>query len=149
MFEVHGNLFAFKADAIVVTTNGDVNKKGLAVMGRGVAWEAKQHYPGIDRVLGTLLKTEGSHVHIVWPESANGSCAVVSFPVKYHWFDEANPQLIDLSCGQLVALTEEKGWSTVALPRPGCGNGKLRWETIRPILVAWLDSRFTIVNDGR
>lgn len=36
--------------------------------------------------------------------------------------------------------------SFLILPRPGCGNGRLRWEDVRKILEPILDDRFTVVR---
>ena len=72
---------------------------------------------------------------------------LVAFPVKRHWRDPADPSLIVKSAFQLVELTDREGWRNVALPRPGCGNGRLDWEVVRPLLNL-LDDRFVVVYQG-
>jgi hypothetical protein len=56
MKEAKGDLWEHLSDAIVITTNGTVNKYGLAVMSRGCAKEACQRFPGMSRLLGNVLK---------------------------------------------------------------------------------------------
>lgn len=150
MIEVEGSLWhyrddsagAARADALVIPTNGSINARGHAVMGRGLAKQAAALYPGIDQVLAYLLKARGHHVHVmlVTPPLP----ALVSFPVKHCWSDQADLTLIDQSCQELWALTTVMRWSLVALPRVGCGNGHRQWGEVRPRL-SQLDSRFVVV----
>lgn len=149
MIERVGNIFQFIAlhpsdgvDAICITTNGYVKQNGRAVMGRGVAWQATQKFPGIDRILGTAIRRDGNHVHQLEPRGL--SPAVVSFPVKHYWDQPARLPLIEQSAYELLDLTEREEWKRVVLPRPGCGNGCLSWASVKPILVPILDDRFLV-----
>lgn len=141
MREVYGDLWDYPADIRVITTNGDVNRFGQAVMGRGVALQAKQRYPGVELVLGSYLKSSG--LCLVYMESQK----LVSFPVKYHWHQQADLRLIERSAKSLVQLSKLYGWKTVVLPRPGCGNGGLDWEDVKPVIAPILKSkRFVVIE---
>lgn len=149
MIEHRGNIWDHPAQVKCITTNGMVNAQGLAVMGRGVALQATKRYPNIARNLGVLLLKHGNRVlrlgvYADLPNTAE-DVTLVSFPVKYHWKDKANPELIVRSAHQLVALTGAYDWDCVVLPRPGCGNGGLNWERVRPLLDV-LDDRFVVVT---
>ncbi len=147
MREAHGNLWEIRCDLRVVTTNGDVNARNRAVMGRGCAREAKERFPGLEYHFALLLRAHGNRVmRLLKPCPANGGAALASFPVKYHWREEADLELISRSARQLVALADTFGYARVALPRPGSGNGRLSWEDVRPILAEILDDRFTVVT---
>ena len=37
-------------------------------------------------------------------------------------------------------------FSSVLLPKPGCANGGLNWEQVKPLLEQYLDDRFTIID---
>ncbi len=146
MNEIHGNLWDALADVIVITTNGATRKDGAAIMGRGIALQAKARYPGIEHVLGRLIRENGNHVNLVTGNYPN----IISFPVKSHWRQKADLKLISQSAGELVRLIDQQasyGLLTIALPRPGCGNGKLRWEDVRSIIRPILDNRFTVYNN--
>lgn len=138
MKETTGDLWQQQADAYVITTNGAVNRHGQAVMGRGVALQAKQRYPGIEYVLAERLRLRGNHVSLMG--------RLVSFPVKAVWNQRADTALIIQSVRELVELTNAQGWQTVVLPRPGCGNGGLSWDEVKAIIEPFLDDRFTVVN---
>lgn len=141
------------ADAICITTNGYVKQSGYAVMGRGVAKQATERMPGIALDLGRAITRHGHRVIIVRSWEPPGTPAgvaipIVAFPVKHHWCDAADPELIARSAGELNNLAGAMGWQKVVLPRPGCGNGRLSWDTVRPLLHD-LDDRFVVVTNGK
>jgi len=136
--EVDGNLWEIEADWRVITTNGFVKKDGRAVMGRGVARQALQRYPGIDRLLGNHLR-RSNRVHVL------SEYRLISMPVKYNWWEDADPDLIERSARELAAWADTQGDVSVVLPRPGCGNGGLLWSQVKPLIEDILDDRFTVV----
>lgn len=130
------------ADAVCITTNGTITRGGRGVMGRGVALQATQRYPRMRKTLGAHLVEHGNHVGILLP----GPPALVSFPVKREWHEAADLDLIERSTHELLILTQDRGWTRVVLPRPGCGNGRRQWETVKPILADYLNDRFVVVT---
>lgn len=148
VIEAIGDLWelARDADAVVITTNGYVNKKGEAVMGRGCALEAKQRHPWLPERLALALQARGNHVHrfSISPEQGM-KMSLVTFPVKSMWYDRASLPLISRSKRELVELADAEKWLKVVMPRPGCGNGGLDWEDVRP-LMANLDDRFIVTT---
>lgn len=144
MVEVTGNLWDYPADARVITTNGFVKVNGECVMGRGCASEARQRWPGVAANLGLLIQQKGNHVHII--KTPGPDVWWVSFPVKHRWFEKANLPLISQSCEELLNLTNDRGWQRVVVPRPGCGNGGLKWEDVAGELELWFDNRFHVIT---
>jgi hypothetical protein len=52
---------------LCVTTNGEIKKSdGKAVMGAGIAKEARDRYKGVDEILAQKLKTRGNRVSYLW-----------------------------------------------------------------------------------
>jgi hypothetical protein len=160
MIEAYGDIWRnqHKFDAIVITTNGFVKKNGEAVMGRGIALIAARKYPEFPTRLGGILSEYGN---IVWPfefNRWNGEAdyqeLIFSFPVKPQfgrngepgWRVKANIGLIKESASQLQAYANTIGLKKVLMPRPGCGNGGLKWEFVKPHLEAILDDRFTVME---
>lgn len=170
MLEAYGNIWdlASDYDAIVITTNGYVKKNGEAVMGRGIALEAAEKNPGLPLLLGEAIKEEGNRVFMfplwrVWNSKVPHvrtwnpvtEITFITFPVKpvvgtkgeMGWKAKADIDLIRTSTEQLVELMDAvKGYDTVIMPRPGCGNGGLKWEQVKPVIEPLLDDRFTVVT---
>lgn len=129
---VKGDLWVYPADIRIVSTNGSVRGDGCAVMGRGCAFEAAQRYIMLPRKLGVMLKKHGNHV-FSFPD-----CNIITFPVKHQWHEDADLQLIERSVKELRQFLQV-GKRYVA-PRFGCGNGRLQWEDVKPLLVGLPDS---------
>ena len=139
MREIKADLWDWHNRAvIVITTGGQVDRRGAAVMLRGCARQARDRFPDLALHLGALLKAAGNVVH----ELGGG---VVSFPVENSPFEVPDVRLIERSCRQLRDLTDRRCWPLVVLPRPGCGAGGLSWKEVQPVLTRHLDDRFVVV----
>lgn len=137
MIELVGNIWDFhKGGPIAVTTNGDINKLGKAVMGRGIASQAATRFPDLAYELASALRNSGNIVNYF------EKYRLYTFPVKHHWNEKADIELIKNSCMQLVSYKYEK----IFMVRPGCGNGQLLWDEVRLEIVKILDDRVRIVN---
>lgn len=144
MIDRHLDLWGAPCDARCVTTNGTITARGRGVMGRGVAKQAAQKYQHLPLYLGRYLRAHGNHVGVLIEESVQHPALVV-FPVKHEWSDRADLDLIARSATELMALIEARGWETVLLPRPGCGNGQRTWEEVREVIELVLDWRVWVV----
>lgn len=143
MKEIVGDIwdFAQKKDAVIcITTNGVVNKVGRLVMGKGIALQAAYKRPDLPLILGEHVLRAGNIPLLLEDEG------LLSFPTKNHWRDDSDLTLIEQSAiiGQRIA--EARPELTFYLPRPGCGNGHLRWEDVREIISTILSDSFIIVN---
>jgi hypothetical protein len=141
MIEIHGNLWDYYGrpnTVVFITTNGTINRQGRAVMGRGCALEAKQRFPQIDLKLATNLSATGNTLSELLP-------GLWSFPTKHDWRGRADLGLIQLSSRQLAALAKARSQTVFVLPRPGCGNGGLNWEKVKPAL-AFLPDNVRIIS---
>ena len=134
MKEVFGDLWEFDG-IIAITTNGFVKRDGSCVMGRGCAKEAAVRFEWLPRKLGAAISKHGNHV-FYFPEYR-----LITFPVKHVWWEPADPKLIERSARELLeTINNLKITEPVYLPRPGCGNGQLRWENVKEILSPILKS---------
>lgn len=145
MKEIKGNIWDYhkKGHWIVITTNGTVKANGEAVMGRGVAAQAKARFPKLPYILGDVIREVGNVLHH-W-----GQEGLIFFPVKYNYWEKANISLIEQSVQQLKDFfgnTVEDYPTPIYLVRPGCGNGQLDWKDVKPILEKYLDDRFIVVE---
>lgn len=143
MRELIGDLWQRHADGAVVaiTTSGMVSRSGNAVLLRGCAKQAKDRFPELARTLGALIQQDGNRVFYL-------GCRLVSFPVEEDPFCHPELSLIERSCRELVALTDERGWTDLVVPRPGCGSGGLAWADVRAVLGKHFDDRFQVITAG-
>ena len=141
MREISGNIWEYQKTAIVaVTTNGQVTKNA-SVMGRGVAAQAARLFPWFPGRLGACIAENGNHVHYLGDN-------LVSFPVEVSPYAVPDLGLIERSARELAALADEAGWTTIVVPRPGCGGGGLSWHDVRPLLERHFDDRFLVITAG-
>ena len=140
MREDRGNLWDFwdAGEWVAITTNGAVRKDGRLVMGRGCAREARDRFPNVDKVLGGLVLRRGNVPHV------EHGARIVTFPVKHHWRERADLDLIRASATALARTWFDD--RRLYIPRPGCGNGGLRWEDVKPVLEPILDDHFVVVT---
>ena len=149
MKEVQGNIWDYHEQGywIVITTNGTIRKDGACVMGRGVAKETAVKYPDLPKKLGKFLK---DFTNTVYPFA---EYRILTFPVKHNWWEKADINLIEESCQRLLDWItyhfSPAGLVPVYMVRPGCGNGQLNWEDVKPILEKYLDDRFVVVEIKR
>ena len=143
MKEISGNIWDFheRGEWIVITTNGDVNKQGLAVMGRGTALDAAARFPALKVELGKALKRGMGNVAYIWDQ-----WRIITFPVKHHWHEKADLRLIQESAKELQALCSKWDIEPVYMVQPGTGNGKLSWSEVKPVIAPILDDRFIVVK---
>jgi hypothetical protein len=142
MIEAFGDAWELaKGHRLFITSNGYVKKNGCAVMGRGIAKEASTKFPELAATLGWMLRLSGNQVHFL---GAFGDYWLHSFPVKHNWWEKADPELIKESVKELQKVIWDKD-AKLFIPRPGCGNGGLLWEDVKPLLEG-LDDRFRIVS---
>ena len=138
MIEAIGNIWDYKADCIVITTNGYVRQDGACVMGRGVALQAKRKFPGIEYRIGDAIRRQGNHLYNMG--------RVCTFPVKHYWYQAADLDLIHRSAEELAVEARALHTLTFVMPRPGCGNGRLHWSVVRPLIEKILPDNVCIIE---
>ncbi len=128
----------------LITTNGHVTRQGRCIMGRGCTKQARDKFSGLDHKLGGLIREHGNRPMRLMklPDASH----VGSFPVKHHWKEQADLDLIETSARRLIELADKFGYERIFLPRPGCGNGGRSWGEVRARLEPLLDERFTILG---
>jgi len=150
MQEIKCNLWDFQHQGfpVVITTNCNTNSRGEAIMGKGIALEAKKHCPGLPKKLGEHIDRYYDAVKY-FPEYN-----LYAFPTKYNWWEKSDIKLIERSTRQLLAIVDRQcyfyhekpeKYKKIYMVRPGCSNGQLDWEDVKPILNQYLDERFFVV----
>ena len=153
MKEIDGNIWDFvdQQHWIVVTTNGTIKSNRELVMGKGIALEAKNRYSGLALELGIRTAQGGNHCYLIWGQN------IITFPTKHNWFENSDLQLIERSAKEFINITShidaelkrclKPSVTGYYLPRPGCGNGGLSWDVVKPVLEKYfIDDRIIIVS---
>jgi hypothetical protein len=131
---------------VCITTNGVVTKDGRLVMGAGLAKQARDRFPGIDRLWGDTTLRRGLSVTFWYP------ARLIQFPTKHDWRQSSDLDLIKTSALELARMTwgltsDVDPMSLVVLPRVGCGLGALKWEQVKPVIEPILaDNRFVVLT---
>src|SRR3990167_10797712 len=120
---------------IVIPTNQEIDKFGRAVMGRGLALQSKRLFKNLDKGFAQLIKKHGNQVFYI------ERLRLILFPTKSFWKDPASIELITKSCQQLKGLLEKRPDLKIAMPKIGCGNGRLNWREVAPIVTAHFGDR--------
>jgi len=133
MIEVTGDLWDYHQKhgfICCITTNGFLKRNGEAVMGAGCAKEAVKIHPRLPWILGSHILNNGNTVGWLLPTNSILD-SLIAFPVKHKWWQKADIFLIKQSSRQLANIAKNNLALTFLLPRPGCGNGGLRWKDVK------------------
>lgn len=134
MLEVTGNIWNFHSQGewIGITTNGTIKKNKELVMGKGIALEAATKFPEVPKLLGVMVHKWGNIPYIL------RDYKMISFPTKHHWRNFSDIDLIiksaELTMKIFTDIHVNQSVKRLYMPRPGCGNGGLPWNLVKPIL---------------
>ncbi len=127
-----------KVDLFCITTNGVITKDGRLVMGAGIAKEARDRLPGIDKDLAEAIQNKsGFFLHRLKRSLQvrnHVAQMIVAFQVKEHYKSNANLNLIRESCLALFSEILDRPKITIALNFPGIGYGGLSRNKVLPII---------------
>ena len=147
MKEIKGDVWELmkgEFQVVCITTNGFVKSNGECVMGAGIAKTCRDTFDGIAKKLGAYIKKYGNRVFVLHKYEDG---VILTFPVKHNWWEDADIKLIKKSCKELIELLDKNPHITkVLLPRPGCGNGKLNWADVKPVIEEILDDRVYVAT---
>jgi hypothetical protein len=137
--KVHfGNMWSVftSVDLFCITTNSITRKDGELVMGRGIAQQARDRYPGLGLALGNAISDAGMHGEVYgllvspsWPIKK-----LAAFQVKVNWQASADLNIIRESARALYKFAKANPDKTIALNFPGIGYGKLDYNDVLEIV---------------
>lgn len=124
------------ADLFLITTNSTIKRDGRLVMGRGMAKQARDKFPGLDMELGLAIREAYGNLgryHLLispkWPAKKIGA-----LQVKTHYSLPADITLIEESISVLNRWAREHPGTSIHLNFPGIGNGRLSVERVLPVV---------------
>jgi len=128
---IEGDIFESPAQVIVNAVNT------VGVMGKGLALSFKQRYPQMfekyksacEKHLLTIGKLMLFYETDHW---------LLLFPTKEDWRNPSKLEYIEKGLIKFVQTYAEKGITSIAFPRLGCGNGELDWADVKPLMERYL-----------
>ena len=156
MQEIKGNLWDLRSEGyfICITVNCTPDSRGIAIMGKGIALEAATKFPNLPKLLGeTQIEVGGETSKSFFTERSKRpqvfqNYRLITLPTKVMWRDNSDISLIQNSCKYLIEIADKVNFIPfpIYLPRPGCSNGRLEWEEVKPAIENILDDRFVICD---
>ena len=128
---LEGNIFHSPAQVIVNTVNT------VGVMGKGIALEFKKRYPDMFAAYRTACEkhqlTTGKLMLFHAPDHW-----ILMFPTKENWRNPSKLEYIQQGLQKFVENYAQRGITSIAFPKLGCGNGELDWNEVRPLMERYL-----------
>ena len=128
---IEGDIFRSPAQVLVNTVNT------AGVMGKGIALEFKKRYPDMFQIYRESCEKRSIKTGMLMlcyePDHW-----VLLFPTKEHWRNPSRMEYIEAGLSKFCRTYAEKGITSIAFPRLGCGSGELSWSDVQPLMEKYL-----------
>lgn len=124
-----GDILKDESEAIVNTVNC------VGVMGRGIALQFKNAWPDNFKAYEAACKREEvqpGRMFVFDTGRLTLPRFIINFPTKRHWRGKSRIHDIEIGLTALVAVINERGIQSIAIPPLGSGLGGLEWSEVRP-----------------
>lgn len=129
---IRGNLFTSNAKILVNTVNT------VGVMGKGIAADFKKIYPKMFEEYKSLCENGKLDIGELYLYKTSNKW-ILNFPTKKHWKSPSTVEYIEKGLQKLIEQATKLQLTDIAMPKLGCGNGGLDWETqVKPIVEKYL-----------
>lgn len=128
---IKGDLFSSPAQVLVNTVNLD------GVMGKGLALQFKKLYPDMFQQYQSFCENKILEIGKLWLYKTDKKW-ILNFPTKDHWRNPSKIEYIEKGLQKFVSTYKDKGITSIAFPKLGCGNGGLDWAEVKPIMNNYL-----------
>ena len=118
----------------------------VGTLGAGLALQAKKLFPQLNYEYRKMCFS--SALDIGKPQFSHGN-EILLFPTKKHWRNDSKMEYIDSGLAYLRAAFQDSKIKCkndiLALPKLGCGLGKLEWDVVGKLIIIYLgDAPITI-----
>jgi O-acetyl-ADP-ribose deacetylase (regulator of RNase III) len=134
---IKGNLLDANVEAFVNTVNT------VGVMGKGIALQFKDAFPNNFSAYEKACKSkwlEPGKLLVVREPVFEGEKIIINFPTKTEWFQKSKYEYIEKGLAELVSVIKKEHIKSIAIPPMGCGNGGLKWEKVKPLMIQYLSA---------
>jgi len=129
---IKGNIFTSNAKVIVNAVNT------VGVMGKGIAADFKKYYPDMFKQYKKLCDDGKFNVGELYLYKTPNKW-ILNFPTKKHWRGRSTLDYIEEGLNKLVNDAIKLQITDIAMPKLGCGNGGLEWDSeVKPLIEKYL-----------
>ena len=149
MIEIKGDIWEYydKDNWIVIPTNMRTDRFERAIMGVGLALDARKRFPDLSKVYGKHLLTIPREIFLYKRMFMSPTKVKPKDDSKYEVIADSAKRLADIGISwSKFEQANRLNMSNIYLPRVGCGCGKLIWKDVKKILEPILDDRFIVVS---
>ena len=127
-----GNLIESDVEALVNTVNT------VGVMGKGVALQFKKAFPENFKKYEQAVKNKEVQIGKVFVTETGkftNPKYIINFPTKKHWRYPSKIEWVKEGLIDLRNFLTDNNIKSIAIPPLGCGNGRLRWNDVKPLII--------------
>ena len=131
-FIKNGNLIETDAEALVNTVNT------VGIMGKGVALQFKKAFPDNFKAYEKAAKDSEiqiGKVFVIETGKFTNPKYIINFPTKKHWRYPSRLEWVKEGLRDLHNFIVRNNIRSIAIPPLGCGNGKLKWAEVKPLII--------------
>lgn len=102
----------------------------VGVLGNGLALSMKNYFQGLEQTYLDGITTHNFlRGRFILHRIGNGK-QILCFPTKQHWRNKSREDSLEYWLDILAQDYEDYGITSLALPKLGCGEGKLQWTRV-------------------
>ena len=134
---ITGDIISANVEALVNPVNI------VGVMGKGLALQFKEVFKKNYKIYHQACK-EGrmntGKMLITETNLLTNPRYIINFPTKKHWREKSEMEYISSGLDDLATVIARYKIKSIAIPPLGCGNGGLKWEEVKPLIVQKLSA---------
>ncbi len=126
-----GNILTADVEALVNTVNT------VGVMGKGIALAFKKAFPLNYKLYKKVCDNKEFSFGSMFTTNTGQITPkfIVNFPTKEHWKGRSKIEFVENGMKKLVETIKTNNIKSIAIPPLGCGNGGLKWDVVKPIIL--------------
>ena len=125
-----GNILESSAEALVNTVNCE------GYMGKGLAYQFKKRFPETNKAYIEACKKKELQPGRLHTFKEDGKI-IINFPTKNKWREKSKIIYIEEGMKALNNFVLETDIKSIAIPPLGSGNGGLKWEEVKQIILKY------------
>lgn len=129
-----GNIFDSGCQTLVNAVNCVGN------MGKGIALDFRQKFPSMYEDYHQKCTSHELRPGCPYVFKQKDHPWILNFPTKDKWWEPSKLDYLIRGMRHIWQNYKDWGIESIAFPALGCGEGKLDWEQVYPILLSWLNS---------